>query len=442
MKPGTIFALATGAGRAGVAVVRVSGPEAGSALRSLTRTDLPLPRRATRATLGDGDNIIDESLILWFPAPASFTGEDMAELHVHGGRAVPGAVLAALSKIDGLRLAEPGEFTRRAFENGKMDLTAAEGLADLVAAETEAQRRQALRQMQGELGRIYESWRSRLLSALAHMEATIDFSDQDLPSELERTIAPEVNRIKQEIESHLKDERRGERLRDGIRIAILGAPNVGKSSLLNLLARRDAAIVSEVAGTTRDVIEVHLDLGGYPVIVADTAGLRPTTDRIEAEGVRRAKNQASEADLKLVIFDACQWPKMDDILVELVDDRAMIVINKSDLKTPSGPTAANGRPAIAISAKTGDGIDELLQAITGEVERKIGDLTQPSLTRGRHREALNDCRNAISRFLMTKTPDLAAEDLRLATRALGRITGRVDVEDVLDVIFREFCIGK
>lgn len=442
MKDDTIYALATGGGWAGLTVVRVSGPQAGAALRRLTGRALPQPRRATRVTVGHGGAVVDEGLALWFPGPASFTGEDVAELHLHGGRAVSAAVLAALGSQPGLRLANPGEFTRRSFEHGKMDLTAAEGLADLVAAETEAQRRQALRQMQGELGQIYESWRGRLLTALAHIEATIDFSDQDLPGQLDQAVRGEVAALRTEIEAHLKDDRRGERLRDGIHIAIIGAPNVGKSSLLNLLARRDAAIVSDIAGTTRDVIEVHLDLAGLPVVVADTAGLRETQDRIEVEGVRRAQRQAEDADLKIAIFDALVWPEVDAVTAGLIDQRTLPVINKIDLRSPAQPLEIRGQKVFAISVKTGEGIDGLLKALTKEASSRFGELGSPALTRARHREALTDCVSSLFRFAGAQAPELAAEDLRLAARALGRITGRVDVEDVLDVIFREFCIGK
>lgn len=442
MKDDTIYALATGGGRAGLAVVRISGPQAGAALGRLIGRDLPAPRRASRVTIRDQGQVIDEGLALWFPGPASFTGEDVAELHLHGGRAVSAAVLAALGSQPGLRLASPGEFTRRAFEHGKMDLTAAEGLADLVAAETEAQRRQALRQMQGELGRIYESWRGRLLTALAHIEATIDFSDQDLPEGLDDGVRREIADLRTEIEAHLQDNRRGERLRDGIHIAIVGAPNVGKSSLLNLLARRDAAIVSDIAGTTRDVIEVHLDLAGLPVVVADTAGLRDTQDRIEVEGVRRAQRTAEDADLKIAVFDAMDWPKVDPVTAGLVDERTLPVVNKIDLRTLTEPLEIRGQKIFAISVKTGAGIEGLLQALGNEASRRFGDLGSPALTRARHREALTDCVSSLARFTGAKAPELVAEDLRLAARALGRITGRVDVEDVLDVIFREFCIGK
>jgi len=443
MKPGTIYALASGVGQAGVAVVRLSGPESKFAAAALTPVSLQ-SRKAVRAQFRDPDTaeILDDGLIIWFPGPASFTGEDVAELHLHGGRAVVDGVLGSLAALDGLRMAEPGEFTRRAFENGKMDLTAAEGLADLVAAETAAQRRQALRQSQGELGNLYESWRGRLLSALAHMEATIDFSDEDLPDQLAAEIQQELKALQHELTAHLADNRRGERLRDGIHLAIVGAPNVGKSSLLNLLARRDAAIVSEVAGTTRDVIEVHLDLGGYPVVIADTAGLRDSADEVEAEGVRRAHARARDADMLLAVFDAQEWPDLDSQTAEMIYENTLVVVNKSDLKNLTEPLTISGTAALAISVANGDGIESLLDGLQTRVAAWVGDNAAPVLTRARHREAVEACVSALARALEAAAPELVAEDMRLAAQALGRITGRVDVEDLLDVIFRDFCIGK
>ena len=453
----TIYALASAAGRTGIAVIRISGPKASETLAALTNAGqdaVPaprlVPRQAVRVRIGDPatGEPIDDGLAIWFPGPASFTGEDVAELHVHGGHAVVAGIMEALGAMEGLRMAEPGEFSRRAFENDKFDLTAAEGLADLVDAETSAQRRQALRQLQGELGRLYESWRERLLSALAHREAEIDFSDEDLPDGVAAAARTEVARLEKEIAEHLEDGRRGERLRSGLHIAIIGPPNAGKSSLLNLLAQRDAAIVSATAGTTRDVIEVHLDLGGYPVVVADTAGLRDGRDDIEIEGVRRARDRASEADLRLAVFDGEAWPEADPMTAGLVDANTVVVINKIDLKAPAPPLEVNGEPALGISALRGDGIDRLLTVVTDRVSGIVTGTasTAPALTRARHREALEECRAALKRFLAAagdaKTPELAAEDLRLAARALGRITGRVDVDEVLDVIFRDFCIGK
>jgi tRNA modification GTPase len=441
----TIYALASAAGRAGVAVVRISGPAAGAAVRQLTNgRPLPEPRRAVlrRFTDPDGSAELDRGLLLWFPAPQSFTGEDVAELHLHAGRAVLRAVVEALARCEGLRPAEPGEFTRRAFENGKLDLTAAEGLADLVNAETEAQRRQALRQLEGELGRLYEDWRQRLVTALARLEAHIDFPEEELPTDLVVRTRAEVSRMLPEITAHLADNRRGERLRDGLSVALLGAPNVGKSSVLNMLAGREAAIVSAQAGTTRDVIEVHLDLAGYPVTIADTAGLRQTQDEIESEGVRRALAHAEASDIKILLFDATRYPNVDAQTIRLADQNAIIAINKCDLTSLGPDVLIKGSPALAISAKTGAGMETLLDRLTAAAVESIGVATAPALTRARHRHALAEGRDALERSLMASAPELLAEDLRLAVRAIGRITGRVDVEDILDVIFREFCIGK
>ncbi len=452
MKTDTIYALASGAGRAGIAVIRVSGPNAGDILGRLCGIYSPVARRAVRARFTDPvtARVLDDGLVLWFPGPASFTGEDVAELHVHGGSAVIAGILRLIGDCHGTRLAMPGEFSRRAFENSKMDLTQAEGLADLVNAETSAQVDQARRQMCGELGRLYEGWRTRLLSALAHVEATIDFSDEPLPDDIIGTVRRDVGKMADELAAHLEDGRRGERLRDGIRVAIIGPPNVGKSSLLNCLARRDAAIVSAEAGTTRDVIEVHLDLGGYPVIVADTAGLRQDIDgnigEIEAEGLRRTRAQADDADLKLAVLGADgELSAAIGAIAELVDDDTIIVINKIDLVVPDIPADIGHLPIREISARTGQGMDGLVKSLGDEVSRRFSGLGPPSLTRHRHREALGDCAAAIGRFLEVfaeETCELAAEDLRLAVHSLGRITGRVEVEDILDVVFRDFCIGK
>jgi tRNA modification GTPase len=441
----TIYALASAAGRAGVAVVRISGPSAGPAARRLTGDrPLPEPRRAVlrRFTDPDGNAALDHGLLLWFPAPHSFTGEDVAELHLHAGRAVLRAVVEALARCQGLRPAEPGEFSRRAFENGKLDLTAAEGLGDLVNAETEAQRRQALRQLEGELGQIYEGWRRRLVEALARLEAHIDFPEEDLPTDLVVRTQGEVSRALQEIGAHLDDNRRGERLRDGLSVALLGAPNVGKSSVINMLAGREAAIVSAQAGTTRDVIEVHLDLAGYPVTIADTAGLRQAQDEIESEGVRRALTLAEAADIKILLFDAARYPDIDGETLRLADSNAIVVLNKCDLVSLGSDITINSSPALTISAKTGAGMEALLSRLTSVAVERIGMATAPVLTRARHRHALIEGRDALQRSLKASAPELLAEDLRLAVRAIGRITGRVDVEDILDVIFREFCIGK
>lgn len=426
-------------------MVRVSGPGAGPAVTALAgRT--PVARRATVMTLRDpaSGEALDRGLVLWFPAPQSYTGEDVAEFHIHGGRAVLSGVLEALGRLPGSRLAEPGEFARRAFANGRLDLTEAEAVADLVNAETAAQRRQALRQMGGELGRLYEGWRERLLRALAHREAELDFADEDLPEGIGDETAAAAAVLGREIAAHLDDGRRGERLRDGIQIAILGPPNAGKSSLLNRLARRDVAIVSERAGTTRDVIEVHLDLGGFPVILADTAGLRASGDEIEGEGVRRARARAAEADLRLLVFDIRDWPALDRETLALAGTEHLIVLNKADLAGGGSiaPGPAAGGSLLVLSALTGQGVAEVLAALERWVRDRLSGDAGPALTRERHRQALESCRECLARAERALLPELAAEDIRLAARALGRITGRVDVEDVLDRVFRDFCVGK
>jgi tRNA modification GTPase len=446
----TIFALASGPGRAGVAVLRISGPEAGRAVAALTAKTLPEPRRAARRRFLDAaGDLIDDGLLLWFPAPASFTGEDVAELQVHGGTAIIAALSETLSAL-GLRHAGPGDFTRRAFENGKLDLTAAEAIADLVDAETEGQRRQALRQMQGELAALYDGWRAQLLGILALLEAEIDFPDEDLPEALADRAAPQIAALEAAMTAHLSDHGRGERVRDGYRIAIIGAPNAGKSSLLNALARREAAIVSATPGTTRDVVEVRLVLAGFPVWIADTAGLREAADAIESEGVRRALARADEADLRIAVVDGAA-DALPPGLVERLSARDVVVVSKSDLHTGAAEQtlAAMGAdmaaPPLHVSTKTGAGIQALLSLVT---ERVAADLTQseaPVLTRHRHREAVTDARDHLRRAqtaLSFGGAEFVAEDVRLAARALGRLTGRIDVEDVLSEIFSSFCIGK
>lgn len=411
---------------------------------------------------GDG---IDDGLALWFPAPKSVTGEDVTELHLHGSRAVIAAVMASLGRL-GLRLAEPGEFTRRAFLNGKLDLTQAEAVADLAAAETEAQRRQALRQLEGGLGEIYRGWSERLLRLLAHLEAAIDFPDEDLPPEIEARAVAESAALLGDIEAHLADGRRGERLRDGIAVAIVGPPNAGKSSLLNQLARREAAITSPIAGTTRDVIEVAIDLAGYPVVLADTAGLRDSADAVEQEGLRRALARAEAAELRLFVFDAARpkdaagaaaWPGPDTLLVankiDLVEIGLAFTPADSTEMAGSNPamtkkgeardTAERGLPkeAVAVSALTGEGLPLLIETLASRIAERY-DIAAPLLTRARHREALEIVSAALKRSLAADLPELRAEDFRLAWRSLGRITGRADVEDLLDVIFADFCLGK
>ena len=455
----TIYALGTPApSRAhpgALSVIRVSGPRAPDALIFLTEPRafarghsardpaLPEPRRMVVRTLYDPQSgeAIDRGLAVWFEAPNSETGEMMAELHLHGGRAVVAAALEAIGRLGFCRLAEPGEFTRRAFEHGKLDLTEAEGIADLVASETEQQRRLALQQMDGALHRLYEDWRTLGLATLAHLEAAIDFPDEDLPPGIASEVRDGVVRLQAEIGAHLGD-RRGERLREGVHIAIIGPPNAGKSSLLNLLARRDAAIVSETAGTTRDVIEVHLDLGGWPVVLADTAGLRESHDAIEQEGVRRARARAAEADLRLLVLDASgDWQGARRNLIAATErwdgSRDIVVVNKVDL------LAANAADIVPLSATSGVGLPQLLARVEGSVGVLMAEgASAPPLTRARHREALAEAHAALGRALLAPEIALVAEDLRLALRAIGRITGTVRVEELLDVIFRDFCIGK
>jgi tRNA modification GTPase len=444
----TIFAPATAPGRSALAIVRISGAAAGDVCRRLTGQPAPAPRRAVLRRMHDvqSGDALDEGLVLWFPAPASFTGEDVLELQVHGSRAVIAALLDALSAIAGLRPAEPGEFTRRAFLNGRLDLTAVEGLADLIDAETRAQARQALRQLDGALGRLYDGWRQTLLGALARLEAEIDFApEEEVPDDLLEVVRPDVCRLFAEIAAHLADGHRGERLRAGVTIAVVGPPNAGKSSLVNRLARRDVAIVTPLPGTTRDVLEVHLDLAGYPVTLLDTAGLREAADLIEAEGVRRARTRAEQADLRLIMFDGATWPDLDPATLAMVDEVAVLVVNKCDLTVLPEDLSVEGRAALPVSCLTGAGITALLEALAERAKGLLATGNEPLLTRARHRAALQEAVEALARF--SAAPEhtemaLLAEDLRLATRALGRITGLVAVEDVLDRIFAEFCIGK
>jgi tRNA modification GTPase len=435
----TIFALSSGRPTSAIAIVRVSGSEASVALKRLAGK-IPAPRMATRALLRDASGQgIDDAVVLWFPGPASATGEDVAEFHVHGGRAVLASLFAALSGIENLRAAEPGEFTRRALENGKLDLTEAEGLDDLIHADTDRQRRQALRQLKGLLGDHARDWRKAIIEASALIEAGIDFSDEgDVPAEL---IAPALERIKalrDEIKEVLAVQGNAERLRDGLVVAIAGPPNVGKSTLMNQLARREVAIVSPHAGTTRDVIEVQLDLDGYPVTVIDTAGIRETEDPVEQEGVRRARARAAEADLVLWLADADGGETGDQ-----EGAPAWLVRNKIDL---GDGTAVAGKSTceFRISAARGDGIAELVGALVGFAQDFFGSTEGGLISRERQRGLLMDTVASLERSLAAigRGEELAAEDLRSAAYSLGRLLGRVDVEDILDVIFREFCIGK
>ena len=448
----TIFALSSGRPPAALAVVRISGQRAHAALEQLIGRG-PQPRRASLARVRDPETeaIIDEGLALWFPAPNSETGEDMAELQVHGGRAVIAAVLAALAKLPGLRHAEAGEFTRRAFENGRMDLTAVEGLADLVAAETEAQRRQAYQHLKGLLGDRAETWRQRLIEALALVEAGIDFSDEeDVPKDMMSRSLELIGPLAEEISKAGAGQ--GERLREGLRVAIAGPPNAGKSTLFNRLARREAAIVSPFPGTTRDVLELHLDLGGYPVTVLDTAGIRETNDPVEREGVRRASEQAAGANLVLWVVDASaserqtlQLPAIkvaSEFITWLVVNKIDLVAGEEQRRIESG----FDRKEIVnfVSSKTGAGLDELVNAIARYADSFF--TPEPALvTRERQRAHLIETGLALQgaqRAAQDGREEIMAEQLRLATRALGKLLGRVDVEDVLDVIFRDFCIGK
>src|SRR5215469_4458103 len=453
--PDTIFALSSGRPPAAIAVVRVSGPQAGRALETLIGK-IPEPRRAALARLRDpvSQEIIDEGLALWFPGPRSETGEDTAELQLHGGRAVIAGVLAALGRIEGCRPAEAGEFTRRAFENGRIDLTRVEGLADLIGADTEAQRRQAFRQMRGMLGDRAEAWRKQLIEALALVEARIDFPDEaDVPEDLIGPALVHARELRDEIAQVLADQRRGERLREGLVVAIAGPPNAGKSSVLNRIARREAAIVSPIAGTTRDVIEVHLDLDGFPVTFLDTAGIRDSVDPVEQEGVRRARERAGGADLVLWVMDSSAGGEIpgDAIVQEFPSNTKWIIWNKVDLVSPLRMKSLRSiihkidYPSYFISTLDESGFDEFLPALVNHADKFLGS-TEPALvTRDRHRRALASALAALDRALQERPPlreEVLAEELRLAATALGRLVGRVDVEDILDVIFRDFCIGK
>jgi len=439
----TIYALSSAPGRAGVAVIRVSGPQAGPVLQVLAG-DVPPRRVASLRTLRNPVTgfMLDHALVLWFPAPASFTGEDVAELHVHGGRAVIGGVLSALAAMPGIRPAEAGEFARRAFENGRLDLTAVEGLADLIDAETEAQRQQALRQSDGALARLYEGWREQVILALAEIEADLDFADEaDVLAFRDRAAVARIADLENAIRSHLEDGHRGEILRDGLRVAIAGPVNAGKSSLLNALARREAAIVSDKPGTTRDVVEVRLDLKGYPVIVSDTAGVRETEEEIEAEGVRRALARAAEAQIVVWVVDGAQ-PQTAPPPEALQAQKLLTVVNKAELL--SSRETYPLEVELFISVHTGEGLNALVNRLGKEAAAQLDIGGGVPLTRERHRRELESAAQALRAFLDGPEDELElrCEDLRRAADCMGRLTGRIDVEDILDQIFAQFCIGK
>lgn len=438
----TIFALASGAGRAGVAVVRASGPLARASLAALAG-GLPEPRRAAlRALRDESGALIDQALVLWFPAPASFTGEDVAEFHIHGGPAVIAALSDALTALD-LRPAGPGEFTRRAFERGRLDLTEAEGLADLIDAETEAQRAQALAQMGGALSGLYAGWRDQLIDILASIEGEIDFPDEeDVPENLAARAGPPLDVMIDTLQSHLSDGRRGEQVREGFTIAIIGAPNAGKSSLLNHLARREAAIVSDIPGTTRDVVEVRDIRAGFVVLFADTAGLREAADSIEAEGVKRALARAEGADLRCLVLDVSRETVSAEAAA-LLRPGDVVLANKADLSDRS-ISAPEGVNSFAVSVKSGAGLEVFEAWLDGEITRRLGAREAAPLSRARHRQlverALESLAEARARLL--SSPELAGAEVNRAIRALGELTGAVSVEDVLDRVFSQFCIGK
>ena len=442
----TIYALSTGPGVSGIAVVRVSGKEAAEVVKQLTGDDLPAPRVAVLKKLKNSNTneMIDEGIVLWFPGPNSYTGEDLAEFHVHGSRAVVSALHSSISGIKNCRLAEPGEFTKLAFQNGKINLLKAEGIADLVSAETEIQRKQAVEIMSGKSSDKFTSWRAKLLKILAHVEAKIDFPDEDLPKDILDEIQKTSNQVSKEIEKVLDDQKVGERIREGFKIAIVGPTNAGKSSLSNYLSRRDVAIVSEIAGTTRDVIETHLNLDGYPVVVSDTAGIRESKNEIEKKGIKLALNRAEDADLKLIIVDA-KSVDFTSVLKELIDENAILVVNKSDLLVGNINNELKKHDHILVSIKNNLNLNKLILKIKKKLENKFISYGDILITRERHRQHLEQCISHLKNFKNkngSEDYDKAAEDLRLATRHLGMIVGKVDVEEILGSIFNDFCIGK
>lgn len=446
----TIFAQCSGVGKAGVAIFRISGPNSKLALQRLITRDTSglQPRKMYLHKLHDPSTfeIIDEAMVVLFNHGLSFTGEESVEIHVHGSIAVMKKLSAVLTAIDGLRLAEPGEFAKRAFLNGKMDLTAAEGLADLIDAETDLQHKQAIMQLGGGLVKLYDLWREQLLQIMGLIEAYIDFPDEDIPEESLDQINSIIRNLIEVINLHLNDDRRGERLRSGLKLAIIGKPNVGKSSLLNYLMQREVAIVSNIAGTTRDVIEGHLDIGGYPIILQDTAGINESTgDEIEKEGIKRAKNIGIEADIKIIMFDASASDPDYNYFDEFIDDNTIILLNKIDLGIKSSrgdhlPVTAND--AISISVKEGRGLELLFSQIKTLASRLVGRAEAPQITRARHRIQLEQAIESLSAVSLDNDLVLAAEDLRMTIRSLSNITGKITVDEILGEIFSNFCIGK
>ena len=442
----TIYALSTGPGISGIAVIRVSGKNTIEVVKKITGSKLPKPRIATLVKFNKhkGKELIDEGVIIWFPAPNSYTGEDLAEFHVHGSRAVINAMHSSISKIKNCRIAEPGEFTKRAFQNGRINLQKAESIADLISAETEIQRKQALKIMSGKSSDKFNSWREKLIKILSHIEAKIDFPDEDLPKNIINEVQKTSNKVLTEIKKTLNDQKVGERIREGFKIAIVGPTNSGKSSLLNYFSKRDVAIVSEIAGTTRDVIETHLNLDGYPVIVSDTAGIRNSKNEIEKKGIKIALNRAEDADLKLVIVSA-KNVDFTGVLKDLLTKNAILVINKSDLIKGKLNSKFKKYEHVLISIKKDLNLNKLILKIKSKLKNNFTTTEDILITRERHRQNLINCVQHLEKFQKKKSAqdfDKAAEDLRLATRHLGKIVGKVDVEELLGSIFNDFCIGK
>jgi len=442
----TIYALSSGPGVSGIAVMRISGPETSKVIQLLTGKSVPKPRVATLRKINkfNTSELIDEGIILWFPGPESYTGEDMAEIQVHGSKAVIDALHTSISNIENCRLAEPGEFTKLAFQNGKINLLKAESVADLISSETEIQRQQAIKIMNGKSADQFNFLREKLLKILSHVEAKIDFPDEDLPNDILKEIKKSSDEVLKNIEKILNDQKVGERIREGFKIAILGPTNAGKSSLLNHLSNRDVAIVSEIAGTTRDVIETHLNIDGYPVIISDTAGIRESKNEIERKGIKLSLNRAEEADLKIVVVDAKNL-EFTDVLKGLLDQNAILVINKSDLLEGDIDPEIKKLDHVLISIKENLNIDELILKIKNNLKNKFITSDDTLITRERHRQHLEQCLEHLKNFNKKNESedfDKAAEDLRLATRHLGMIVGKVDVEEILGSIFNDFCIGK